>query len=116
MTNDPTNKNFFNTMSIKPTNLSDLEIGKQYPIYGMITEILGEDLVNGSVTVKIVPEMTLQLRITDAANLKIIKERAFEPGIFITEFSELEDSSGSPNLIGYCKTVVFGRKNDTGVN
>ena len=46
--------------------------------------------------------------------LEILKERAFEPGIFITEVISTEETSGEDGkkygVVGNCTTVVFGRK------
>jgi hypothetical protein len=83
----------------------DVEIGKVYPIYGVITSILDETFEN--FTVEINSSIILGCNIDNPENIEVIKSRAFEPGIFVTEITGLEP------VRGHCKTIVFGRKQET---
>ena len=81
------------------------EIGKTYPIYGMITNILSETpliiMINNQIKGKCV--------ITDPAKIEIVKSRVFEPGIFI---SEIEQSLPDGSYVATILTVVFGKKKE----
>jgi len=63
------------------------EVGKIYPLYGMITEILCEDpfiaMINNQIKGKFL--------ITDPEKIEFIKGRALEPGIFISEIEQALD-------------------------
>lgn len=79
------------------------EIGKTYPIYGMITEIISEQpliiIINDSIEGTCVVE--------DPEKINLVKSRAFEPGIFVTKIeNQLEDGM----YIGTVETIVFGKK------
>ena len=82
------------------------EVGQTYPLYGMITKFLCEDL--GSIVVEINYNIHAKLHINEKEKLAILKERAFEPGIFISTVEELGDV-----IKVDCQTVVFGRKQST---
>jgi len=130
------NKPFFDNYDLKESNVEELKLGEIYPIYGMITEILEEDLENSSVVVKLLPDMVLNLHIDSQDKLNLIRDRAFEPGIFMTKITEKSNLNGTrsvldfdtlevveeitsedaSNLVGHCKTIVFGKKQTEGVN
>lgn len=79
-----------------------VEVGRIYPLYGMITKIIDETFEN--FTIEINHGIVLNCFIKEKDSVDKIKERAFEPGIFITEITGLEPVSGK------CNTIVFGRK------
>ena len=85
---------------------TEVEVGQTYPIYGMITAFISEDLEN-EVIVEVNQNLNIKVMISEEDKLNILKERSFEPGIFVTEITENE--KGLP-IKGLCKTVVFGKK------
>lgn len=86
-----------------------VEVGKSYPLYGMITKILSEQgdklvvIINGIDGMK-GTELTLSLGEDSQDKIEVIKSRFFEPGIFVTQITEAE-----PDIKGDCNTVIFGR-------
>lgn len=81
---------------------SEIQIGKTYPLYGMVTKIIDESLEN--FTIELNYQITLKCFVKNAQSVDTIKERAFEPGIFVTEITSVEPVAGN------CGTIVFGRK------
>jgi len=81
-----------------------VEVGQTYPIYGMITEFLCEDL--GAVVVMVNHNIEVFMGIDDLDKVNVLKNRSFDPGIFICVIDQAE-----PVVKGTCTTVVFG-KND----
>jgi len=94
--------NFFEKFGLEVTS-GEVEIGQTYPIYGMITKIL--DDTPGNVVVEINFSITANMAIPDSTKVEVLKERAFEPGIFVSTVR----SKGSGIEVD-CSTVVFGRK------
>ena len=90
---------------------SEVEVGRTYPVYGMITAILDEALPEGKNTGTLLVELNksikVRLKIRSADHLKTIKERIFETGIFVGEVKET-----SPQVEIDCKTVIFGKKRE----
>ena len=84
----------------------EVEIGGTYPIYGMITKIISEDL--GNVIVELNFSIEAKLHIDNTEKLEIIKQRAFEPGIFVSSVVAKD-----PKVSVECSTVVFGRRQNT---
>ena len=82
---------------------SEVEIGQTYPIYGMITKIL--DDTPGQVIVELNFSITAHMMIPEIAKVELLKERAFEPGIFVSTI-KTKDSG----VVVDCSTVVFGKK------
>lgn len=84
---------------------SKVEVGKTYPIYGMITKILDEQ------PEKIVVELNFQiqaeLKYKSLDQLTLLKERVFETGIFVAKIQETE-----PKVVVNCKKVIFGKRSD----
>lgn len=80
----------------------DVEIGKTYPLYGAITKILDESFEN--FTIQINHGIVLRCAVDKQEFISKIKERAFEPGIFVTTITDLKPVTGD------CATIVFGRK------
>lgn len=95
-------------LEVKTESLSNLEIGKVYPIYGMVTKFISE--TPGDVRIEVNYNMELTLFIDDLDKINTIKERAFEPGIFIVVINEIDAQNENHYIKGNCNTVVFGRK------
>lgn len=94
--------NFFEKFGLEVTS-GEVEIGQTYPIYGMITKILND--TPGNVVVEINFSITANMAIPDSAKVEVLKERAFEPGIFVSTVR-----SKGEGIEVDCSTVVFGRK------
>lgn len=96
--------------------LDKCELGKTYPLYGMITSILSE---SPNVTVILNHDIKLTLLLNqeepDRTNkLNTLKDRVFEPGIFITTITNIHKDNNNPYPIeGEVITVIFGRKQMT---
>jgi hypothetical protein len=86
----------------------NLKVGQSYPIYGMVTKFLSEEL--GNVIVEVNYSILLTLFIDDIDKVNTIKERAFEPGIFMVTVKEIDTADPEYCIKGTCSTVVFGRK------
>ena len=88
---------------------SAVEVGKTYPVYGMITAILDESLPSdgssGSLLIELNKSIRAHLKIRSESHLKEVKERLFESGIFVGQVLET-----SPQVEIDCKTVIFGKK------
>lgn len=96
-------QNFFEKFGLE-VSTGDVEIGKTYPIYGMITNILSD---RGTISVEINFSIVASMNIQDEEKIEVLKERAFEPGIFISTVTN-KDPDGAIEVD--CQTVVFGRK------
>lgn len=94
--------NFFEKFGLEVTT-GEVEIGQTYPIYGMITKILND--TPGSVAVEINFSITANMAIPDKDKIELLKERAFEPGIFVS--TVVSKDSG---IRVDCSTVVFGKR------
>jgi len=95
-------ENFFENHKLEVVQ-GEVEIGQSYPIYGMITKIIND--VPGSVVVELNYSIHANLSVNDVDKIKILQERAFEPGIFVGTVISKE-----PNVLLDCATVIFGRK------
>ena len=96
--------NFFEKFGLAVAS-GEVEIGNTYPIYGMITKFLNEN--PGEIIVELNFSITAHMTIPDSDKVELLKERAFEPGIFISTVTEKDTDSG---ITVDCQTVVFGRK------
>src|SRR5690606_17534003 len=94
-------ENFFERFGLEVQH-GNVEIGKTYPVYGMITKIIQEDPDDFIVEINFNIEARMQ--IGDADKVQLVKERAFEPGIFVSTVI-----ANDPKIIVDCTTVVFGR-------
>ena len=94
--------NFFEKFGLEVA-AGEVEVGQTYPIYGMITKIL--DDTPGSVVVEINFSIRANMAIPDSEKIEILKERAFEPGIFVSTIVAKDES-----ITVDCSTVVFGRR------
>ena len=96
-------QNFFEKFGLEVAS-GEVEVGQSYPIYGMITKVLDE--TPGNVLVEINFSIEAQMTIPDAKKVELLKERAFEPGIFISTVTNKSDEGIKVD----CQTVVFGRR------
>lgn len=103
-TNNKETSNFFEKFGLEVAT-GDVEVGETYPIYGMITKILGEE--PGQVKVEINFSIEASMAIPESEKIELLKERAFEPGIFVSTVLSKDD-----NVKVDCHTVVFGRRQD----
>lgn len=94
--------NFFEKFGLEVTN-GEVEIGRTYPIYGMITKLLNED--PGNVVVELNFSIKANMAIPDISKVELLKQRAFEPGIFVSTIVSKDNG-----IEVDCSTVVFGRK------
>jgi hypothetical protein len=100
--NESKTQNFFEKFGCE-VQFGDVEVGTTYPLYGMITKIL--DDTPGHVVVEINFSIEATMTIPDAAKVELLKERAFEPGIFVSTVTGKD-----PKISVDCSTVVFGKK------
>ena len=97
-------QNFFEKYGLEVTS-GEVEIGQTYPIYGMITEILND--TPGEVVVKINFSITAHMEIPDQEKVDLLKQRSFEPGIFVSTVRSKEEG-----ITVDCSTVVFGKRQE----
>jgi hypothetical protein len=95
-------QNFFEKFGLEVTT-GEVEIGQTYPIYGMITKLIDE--TPGSVVVEINFSIRANMAIPESSKIELLKQRAFEPGIFVSTVVAKEDG-----ITVDCSTVVFGRR------
>ena len=79
-----------------------VEIGKTYPIYGIITKLISDK--PGDIIAEINYNIHAKMAIPDPEKIELLKQRAFETGIFISTIKALE-----PVIQVDCQTVIFGR-------
>ncbi len=94
--------NFFEKFGLEVTS-GEVAVGSTYPIYGMITKFL--DDTPGSVKVELNFSIKANMAIPDLEKVELLKQRAFEPGIFVSTIVSKEQG-----IVVDCSTVVFGRK------
>jgi hypothetical protein len=94
--------NFFEKFGLEVAS-GEVEVGSTYPIYGMITELV--DTTPGKVVVTINFSIKANMAIPDQEKIELLKERAFEPGIFVSTVISKEGG-----IEVDCSTVVFGRR------
>ena len=99
---DSNSENFFDKYGLE-VSTGEVEIGKTYPIYGMITKFIDDRA--GSVVVELNHSITAYMSIPDNDKVEVLKQRAFEPGIFV---STIRSKGGSIEVD--CNTVVFGKR------
>lgn len=95
-------QNFFDKFGLEVTT-GEVEVGKTYPIYGMITSIVNE--LPGEVEVELNYNIKAKMNISDVKHIEKLKERSFEPGIFISKIVDNADT-----IVVECSTVIFGKK------
>lgn len=94
--------NFFEKFGLEVAN-GEVEVGRTYPIYGMITKLLSED--PGNIVVELNFSIKANMAIPDMSKVELLKQRAFEPGIFVSTIVSKDNG-----IEVDCSTVVFGRK------
>lgn len=99
---DKQDPNFFEKFGYE-VKFGEVEIGTTYPLYGMITKVL--DDTPGKVIVELNFNIRANMSIPDAEKINLLKERAFEPGIFVSTVTQKE-----PRIEVDCTTVVFGKR------
>lgn len=116
-----TEENLFDKMGLE-VKTGEVEIGQTYPVYGMITNILQE--TPGDVIVVVNFQMKLHMSVPEPSKIETLKERFFEPGIFVSTFHTKNENftrlgeKEEPTMDtvfpyeGSCSTVVFGRKQE----
>ena len=102
MEDDTTKDNVFNKLGVS-VEYGNVEVGQTYPIYGAITEILND--TPGSVVVTVNYNIELNMQIEDVQKIELLKDRAFDVGIFVSTITEVGDT-----IRGDCTTVVFGKR------
>ena len=95
-------QNFFEKFGLEVAT-GDVEIGGTYPIYGMITKVLEEE--PGGVQVELNFSIVANMAIPDIEKVEVLKQRAFEPGIFVSTVTKKDGG-----IEVDCSTVVFGRR------
>ena len=98
-------ENFFEKFGLEVI-AGDVQIGQTYPIYGMITKILSE--TPGSVIVEINFSIKATMTVPDLAQVEVLKQRAFEPGIFVATVVAKQTDGIEVD----CSTVVFGKRQE----
>lgn len=93
--------NFFSQYGLEVVK-ENLEVGKTYPIFGAITRFCSEEI--GDVRVELNYYITIIMRVPDQERLNLLKEHAFETGIFVAKVV-----SNSPIELE-CHTVIFGKR------
>ncbi|RMG45452.1 MAG: hypothetical protein D6719_00280 [Candidatus Dadabacteria bacterium] len=99
---DNNGQNFFEKFGLEVTS-GEVEVGNTYPIYGMITKFLSDE--PGSVVVELNFSIRANMAIPDQSKVELLKERSFEPGIFV---STVKSKEGGIEVD--CSTVVFGKR------
>lgn len=97
-------QNFFEKFGLEVAS-GEVEVGQTYPIYGMITKLI--DDTPGQVVVEINFSIRAHMTIPDEKKVNLLKERAFEPGIFVSTVKSKDEG-----IEVDCSTVVFGRRQD----
>jgi hypothetical protein len=96
--------NFFEKFGLEVAN-GEVEVGQTYPIYGMITKFISE--TPGHVVVELNFSIRASMAIPEQAKIEILKQRAFEPGIFVSTVVSKDES-----IVVDCSTVVFGKRQE----
>lgn len=103
---NPKDDNLFDQLGLS-VQYGSVKVGETYPLYGAITKIL--DDTPGRVVVLINDNIQLHMNIEDPDKVALLKNRAFEPGIFVCTITKEGE-----NIEADCTTVVFGKQpNDT---
>lgn len=80
-----------------------VEIGRTYPVFGAITRFI--DDTPGRVVAELNYSMHMLMNVPDMQKLDILKEHAFDSGIFVAKVIAKE-----PVIQLECQTVIFGKK------
>ena len=101
----------------------EVEVGKSYPLFGMITSILDKTLDNFTAVINY--NIKLRINVQTQEHLTLITDRIFESGIFVAEITKqnpLSDDSEvlikNPETVklfpyeGVCTTVIYGKRTE----
>ena len=84
----------------------EVSVGETYPLYGMITKIISE--TPKEICVEINHQYHAVMHIPEPEKIELLKERAFEPGIFVAKVLTKD-----PIMLVEVTTVVFGKRDST---
>lgn len=102
----PETENLFENLGLSLKFEDDVRLGETYPIYGAITKILND--TPGNMVVLLNDNVEATLNIVDLDKINLIKNRAFDSGIFVCMITET-----TPRIKAECSTIVFGKNNDS---
>jgi hypothetical protein len=102
----PETENLFDNLGLSLKFEDDIKLGEIYPIYGAITKILND--TPGKLVVLINDSVEAKLNVVHPDKIALIKNRAFDSGIFVCTITEIE-----PTIKAECSTIVFGKNNNT---
>jgi hypothetical protein len=94
-------QNLFDELGLEVSQ-GEVSVGQVVPIFGMITDVSTD--TPGSVMVTINYNIVARMNIPDNTKVDLLKEKAFESGIFISKIL-----SKDPKITVECQTVIFGR-------
>lgn len=100
--NNENEANFFEKFGLQVSS-GEVEVGGTYPIYGMITKFISDS--PGNVVVELNYSIRATMVIPDTSKVELLRERSFEPGIFISTVTSKDNG-----IVVDCSTVVFGRR------
>lgn len=88
-------------MDVQFMKINELRVGDIHSFYGVIVAMEGEKNLSLSIGNNL--RMTA---IVEPNNMEIIRQRMFDPGIFICKIKEICNGI----VYGHCQTVVFGKQ------
>lgn len=94
-------KDLFEELGLEVTT-GKVEVGNTYPIFGMITQFMNEE--PGAVVAEINHNITARMNVQDQERVNVLKQKAFEAGIFISRVIAVE-----PKVEVECHKVIFGK-------
>lgn len=80
---------------------AEIQVGNTYCLYGMITKFISD--TPGCMVIEINYSIQAHIHIKDSKYIELLKRRAFEPAVFVSEIK-----SKSPTIVD-CTTIVFGK-------
>lgn len=92
----------FSSLGLEVTS-GEVEVGNVYPVFGAITRFIDE--TPGAVVAELNNHIIIKMNVPDETRLSVLRERAFETGIFISKVVEKD-----PSITLECQTVIFGKK------
>lgn len=98
-------KNLFDDLGLS-VEFGDVEVGQVYPIYGLITKFISDE--PGNIVVRINENVEATMNVGEQDKIDILKNRSFEPGIFVCTITEL-----GTLIKADCSTVIFGKNDNT---
>jgi hypothetical protein len=106
-------ENFFDKYGLEMQNvkLEGITVGERYPIYGMVTNVVEHQ--GKTLKVEVNFNLLINMLLDSPEKAEIIKERSFEPGVFIVKVLSISDDIESKYSIeGDCQTVIFGKRQE----